>query len=85
MRPLAATTEDMLAPVARLWGALFAQILEEALRISGAANMNDVAKLLRSFQPPSDFGCADKDDVSVKTAATFEDRNTIGRQMILRL
>jgi hypothetical protein len=37
-----------------------------------AANVNKVAKLLRSPQPPSDFGCADEDDVSVKTTTTFK-------------
>jgi hypothetical protein len=76
----------MLATISSLRRALFGKILaHQSFMISDRLNVDDLAELLRSFQPPSDFGCADEDDVGVKTAATFEDRNTVGLQMILRL
>jgi hypothetical protein len=79
MRSLIAATEEMLALISSLRRPLFDQIFEKAVRIPDAANINDVAELLRSLQPPRNLRDTDEDDVDVKAAATFEDRNTVRR------
>jgi hypothetical protein len=82
MRSLNAATEQTPATVVRLLRPFFDQIFEKAIRILNAANtanINNVAELPGSLQPPKNLRDTDEDDVGVKTAATFENRNTVRR------
>jgi hypothetical protein len=55
------------------------------VRIGDAANINEAAELLRSFQPPSNLRDTDENDVSVKTAATFKRYHAVAVQLTTAL
>jgi hypothetical protein len=82
VRPFQATTEHMIAAVARLGRAFLGEVApRQPIRIIGAGAMDDRAEDPRPLQSVPNPGTANEYDVSMQTAAPLENQNAVAEQI----